>query len=43
MLERADTVVWLDLPLRVCLRRLWGRTAAEDPRAREELWNGNRE
>jgi adenylate kinase family enzyme len=42
VLERADTVVWLDLPLRVCLRRLWGRTV---PRIREqqELWNGNRE
>ena len=42
VLERADTVVWLDLPLHVCLRRLWGRTV---PRIRErrELWNGNRE
>ncbi len=26
VLESADTVVWLDLPLRVCMRRLWGRT-----------------
>ncbi len=26
VLEHADTVVWLDLPLRVCLRRLWTRT-----------------
>jgi len=42
VLEEADTVVWLDLPLHVCLRRLWGRTL---PRIRnqEELWNGNRE
>jgi adenylate kinase family enzyme len=42
VLERADTVVWLDLPLRVCLRRLWGRTI---PRIREQqpLWNGNLE
>jgi len=42
VLERADTVVWLDLPLHVCLRRLWGRTI---PRIRnqEPLWNGNRE
>ena len=38
----ADTVVWLDLPLRVKLRRLWGRTMH---RIRDgvELWNGNRE
>jgi adenylate kinase family enzyme len=42
VLERADTVVWLDLPLRVCLTRLWRRTAARI-RTREELWNGNTE
>ena len=42
MLESADTVVWLDLPLRVCMRRLWGRTLPRI-RNREELWNGNRE
>ena len=42
VLEHADTVVWLDLPLRTCLRRLWGRTI---PRIRrqQELWNGNTE
>jgi adenylate kinase family enzyme len=40
--ERADTIVWLDLPLRVCLRRLWRRTWGRIIR-REELWNGNRE
>jgi len=35
--ERADTVVWLDLPRRVVLRTL--RRAI----TRERLWNGNRE
>ena len=41
--ERADTVVWLDLPLRVCLRRIWRRTWRRI-RAREELWEAkNRE
>jgi adenylate kinase family enzyme len=42
VLERADTVVWLDLPLRVSLRRLWRRTI---PRIRDQkpLWNDNRE
>jgi adenylate kinase family enzyme len=40
--ERADTVVWLDLPLRVLLRRLWRRTGT---RIRDdiELWSGNKE
>ena len=40
--ERADTVVWLDLPRRVWLPRLLVRTARRVV-AREELWNGNRE
>jgi adenylate kinase family enzyme len=42
VLERADTLVWLDLPLPVALARLWRRTAA---RIRDdvELWSGNRE
>jgi len=41
-LPRADTVVWLDLPLRAFWPRLWKRsiTRAVD---RTELWNGNRE
>ena len=34
--------MWLDLPLRVCLQRLWGRTLPRI-RNREELWNGNLE
>lgn len=40
--SRADTLVWLDYPLQVCLRRLlrrtWQRIAT-----RQELWGGNRE
>ncbi len=40
--ERADTLVWLDLPLAVCLRRIWRRTWSRILR-REELWHGNRE
>lgn len=42
VLERADTLVWLDLPLRVCLTRLWRRTSH---RIRDDvsLWNGNKE
>jgi adenylate kinase family enzyme len=38
----ADTIVWLDLPLHVALRRLFARTSR---RIRDdvELWNGNRE
>jgi adenylate kinase family enzyme len=42
VLERADTFVWLDLPLRVSLRRIWRRTWSRILR-REELWAGNRE
>ena len=42
VLDGADTVVWLDLPLRVWLPRLVRRTARRVIR-REELWNGNRE
>ncbi|HKG43471.1 MAG TPA: shikimate kinase [Gaiellaceae bacterium] len=37
-----DTIVWLDLPLRLKLRRLWRRTS-ERIRDDVELWNGNRE
>src|SRR5437588_7389683 len=42
LIDQADTIVWLDLPLRTSLRRLWGRHRM---RIREdvELWNGNRE
>jgi adenylate kinase family enzyme len=42
VLERADAVVWLDLPRRVWLPRLLRRTLVRIVR-REELWNGNRE
>jgi adenylate kinase family enzyme len=42
VLESADLVVWLDLPLRVWLSRLLRRTALRVIR-REELWNGYRE
>jgi adenylate kinase family enzyme len=42
VLDRADTVVWLDLPLHVWLPRLWSRTR-QRIRGRVELWNGNRE
>ena len=42
VLERAELVVWLDLPLHVWLPRLIRRTVRRIVR-REELWNGNRE
>jgi adenylate kinase family enzyme len=42
VLERADTVVFLDLPRRVALRRVLLRTLKRVV-SREELWNGNRE
>jgi adenylate kinase family enzyme len=40
--DAADTLVWLDLPLRTLLRRLWRRTSNRI-RDHVELWNGNRE
>jgi adenylate kinase family enzyme len=40
--ERADTVVWLDLPRRVAMRRIVLRTVRR-ALTRQELWNGNRE
>jgi adenylate kinase family enzyme len=42
VLERADTVVWLDLPIRLWFPRLLRRTARRI-RADEPLWNENRE
>ena len=42
VLERADTVVWLDLPLRTVLRRYATRTVRRITMG-EELWSGNRE
>jgi shikimate kinase len=42
VLDAADTVVWLDMPLHVWLPRLTRRTVRRLIR-RETLWNGNRE
>jgi adenylate kinase family enzyme len=42
VLESAELVVWLDLPIRVWFPRLVRRTWRRLHR-REELWNGNRE
>jgi adenylate kinase family enzyme len=42
VLRGADTVVWLDLPLRVWLPRLVRRTFRRIA-GREQLWNDNRE
>jgi adenylate kinase family enzyme len=39
---RADTVVWLDLPLLLSLRRIWTRTY-DRIRRKEALWGGNQE
>ena len=38
----ADTVVWLDMPLVLSLRRMWRRTN-DRIRRREALWGGNQE
>lgn len=40
--ERAELMVWLDLPFRITLRRVIRRTVRRRVR-REELWNGNQE
>ena len=42
VLGEADTIVWLDLSLRLKLRRLWRRTS-QRIRNDVELWNGNKE
>jgi adenylate kinase family enzyme len=42
VLDAADVVVWLDLPIRVWLPRLARRTWRRI-RGRERLWNGNTE
>src|SRR5918995_165822 len=42
VVDAADTIVWLDLPLGVKLRRIWRRTHHRI-RNEVELWNGNRE
>lgn len=40
--QRADTVIWLDLPRRTVMRQLVARTLGRII-TRAELWNGNRE
>jgi hypothetical protein len=42
VLDGADTIVWLDLPIRVWLPRLVGRTLRRI-RGKEVLWNDNKE
>ena len=42
VLEAADTVIWLDMPLHLCLHRLWHRTHRRI-RSDERLWNDNKE
>lgn len=40
LLERAEVLVWLDLPVATVMRQLVGRTVLRSVR-RERLWNGN--
>ena len=40
--SRADTVIWFDLPRRVVMAQVVGRTLRRTV-TRQELWNGNRE
>ena len=40
--RRADTIVWLDLPRRVSMWRLFRRSVRRSI-TREEVWGGNRE
>lgn len=42
LLDRADLLVWLDLPTAVVMRQVVVRTISRRVR-RQELWNGNRE
>ena len=42
VLERADTIVWLDLPARIVMWRLLRRSWVRK-RDKVELWHGNRE
>src|SRR5262249_48489324 len=42
VLDAADTVVWLDLPIRIWLPRLLSRTLRRI-RGQELLWNDNKE
>lgn len=42
VIDRADTILWLDLPIRVWFSRLLFRTIRRFAR-REQLWNGNQE
>jgi hypothetical protein len=42
VVDQADTLIWLDMPMRVWLPRLLYRTLRRLARD-EELWNGNRE
>ena len=42
VVDAADQIVWLDLPLQVSMRRLWRRTTSR-MRGNVELWAGNRE
>ncbi len=42
VIDAADMIVWLDLPFRVAVRRLWRRTA-DRIHGDRELWGGNKE